>query len=247
MKQFITTFGRKISLIETRNFESLVSEVANSSCNSVFFCNVHMLMLSQEDPVLASAMDDADWVFADGVPVSWLQCRISGKDAKVIRGHEFMQAVCARATREGENVGFIGSTDKVLKCLVNNLCDQFEGLTVAYQFSPPFIEGELSSTPAELQSINDSQVKWLFVGLGCPKQEKWIATYKNELDCNILGVGAAFDWLSGQTSKPPIWMERNALGWLHRLLHNPSKMWHRYIIYNTKFIVKAAGVLLRGK
>ena len=98
--------------------------------------------------------------------------------------------------------------------------------------------GALSSTPVELQCIKNSKANWLFVGLGCPKQEKWIAQYKSDLDCNILGVGAAFDWLSGLVSRPPHWMESLALGWLHRLFNDPPKMWRRYLIYNSKFLVK---------
>ena len=240
-------FERSINLEEDRGIERLVSEFADNPGQSVFFCNVHMLMLSQEDEVLANAIDNADWVFADGVPVSWLQRRISGKDAKVIRGYEIMLAACDRAAKKGENVGFMGSIDEVMKCLVSNLCERFEGLTVVYQYCPPFVQGELSSTPAELQSIKDSEVKWLFVGLGCPKQEKWIAKYRNELDCNILGVGAAFDWLSGVKGKPPEWMEQYALAWLYRLLHNPLKLWRRYLIYNTKFVISAIKLLYGRK
>jgi len=203
-----------------------------------------MLMLSQEDPVLAKAMDNTDLIFADGVPVAWLQRRLSGKDAKVIRGYEIMLAVCEHAARNGEKVGFMGSTDDVMERLVSNMRGRFEGLSISYQYCPPFMEGELVSTPEELQTLRCSDIKWLFVGLGCPKQEKWIAAHRNELSCNVLGVGAAFDWLSGSVSKPPQWMERFALAWLYRLLRNPAKMWHRYMTYNTKFIIKSAKVFL---
>jgi len=97
----ISTFGRKTNLVETRDFEGLVSELAGSPNSSVLVCKVHMLMLSQEDADLANAMDKADWVFADGVPVAWLQRQLSGKDAKVIRGYEIMLAVCNHAARSG--------------------------------------------------------------------------------------------------------------------------------------------------
>lgn len=234
----ITAFDRSINLIEKRDFQSIVSEIACNQGQSALFCNVHMLMLSQEDKTLANAMDSADWVFADGVPVAWLQSKISGKNAKVIRGYEIMLAVCKHASRTGESVGFLGSSEKVLQNLAGNLCERFERLSVGYQYSPPFVKNELTSTSKELKSINDSQIKWLFVGLGCPKQEKWIAKYKDELNCNILGVGAAFDWISGQVKMPPKWMETLGLGWLYRLLGNPMKMWHRYVIFNSKFIFK---------
>lgn len=234
----INTFGRSLVVEETRDFERTVTEIAKTPNQSVFFCNVHMLMLSQEDKTLATAMDNANWVFADGVPVAWLQSRISGKKAQVIRGYEIMLAVCERAAKMGEKVGLLGSTDEVIEGLISELCQRFEGLNVVYKYSPPFMKDVLTSTPDELQGIKDSQVKWLFVGLGCPKQEKWIAKYKDELDCNILGVGAAFDWLSGHVRMPPKWMETSGLGWLYRLLNNPVKMWRRYVVYNSKFLIK---------
>lgn len=247
MHERVVTFGIKSTLVETRDFTALVSSLANGTNQSVFFCNVHMLMLAQEDLMLATAMDHTDWVFADSAPVAWLQRRISTKGAKVIPGYKVMLAICERAAKSGEKVGFIGSTPGVMKQLVNNLSARFEGLSVAYQHCPPFMPGELVSTQAELQALLKSDIDWLFVGLGCPKQEKWIATYGNKLDCHVLGVGAAFDWLSGSIKKPPDWMERFGLAWVYRLLKNPSKMWSRYLIYNTKFLIKATGFLFKRK
>jgi N-acetylglucosaminyldiphosphoundecaprenol N-acetyl-beta-D-mannosaminyltransferase len=238
MSKVITLFGRRTNQFGSGSLDNLVQEIAQNSKQSMYFCNVHMLMLSQEDPVLSAAMDRTDWVFADGVPIAWLQSRVSGEEAKVIRGYEFMLAVCEHAAKTGEKIGFMGSTDEVIKDLVKNLHERFEGLNVVYQYCPPFMENELTSTQEELQNIRDSQLRWLFVGLGCPKQEKWIASYKGELNCNILGVGAAFDWLSGHVKMPPRWMESSGLGWLYRLLNNPLKMWRRYFIYNSKFIFR---------
>jgi N-acetylglucosaminyldiphosphoundecaprenol N-acetyl-beta-D-mannosaminyltransferase len=243
----VNIFGRKTIIEETREFGGIVSDIAKKTCQSAFFCNVHMLMLSQDDPVLASAMDNADWVFADSAPVAWLQRRISGKDAKVIPGYKVVLAVCDRAARQGEKVGFLGSTPDVLNQLVSNLSARFEGLSVAYQYSPPFMRDELISSRKELKALKDSGTHWLFVGLGCPKQEKWISTYGNQLDCHALAVGAAFDWLSGTVKKPPDWMERFGLAWVFRLLNNPRKMWSRYLIYNTKFLIRTGVFLIRGK
>ena len=245
MPEKTTIFERKILLAGKQSTNVFVSALSANPRQSVFFCNVHMLMLSQEDKALASAMDNSDWVFADGVPVAWLQSRISGKKAQVIRGYEILLAVCKRAARKGDKVGFLGSTDEVMKSLVSNLCEQFEGLNVVYQYCPPFMKDQLTSTQEEIQSIKNSKVKWLFVGLGCPKQEKWIANYKDELNCNILGVGAAFDWLSGHEKMPPHWMESSGLGWLYRLINNPLKMWRRYFIYNSKFLFRVIIMLVR--
>ena len=239
--------NRNIRLLETRDFAGLTVELADLPAQSVLFCNVHMLMLSQEDDNLTNAMDGANWVFADSAPVAWLQRRISGKNAKVIPGYKIMLAVCDRATKTGERVGFLGSTPDVMTKLVQNLSARFEGLPVSYQYCPPFMDEELVLTQEEIQNLKDSDIQWLFVGLGCPKQEKWIATYGSELNCHTLGVGAAFDWLSGSIKKPPDWMERFGLAWVYRLLNNPRKMWSRYLIYNTKFIIRAGIFLIRGK
>ena len=243
----VATFGIDTTMVQSRNFSNLVLEISKATPQSIYFCNVHMLMLAQEDTGLSKAMQSTDIVFADGVPIAWLQARVSNKDACVIRGYEMVMAVCEQASRMHESVGFLGSTPDIMTNLVSALSKKFEGLHVAYQYCPPFTQGNIESTQSELVRINQSGIKWLFVGLGCPKQEKWIAKYKHELNCNILGVGAAFDWLSGKVKKPPSWMEKYALAWLYRLFQNPTKMWRRYFIYNSKFILKALPKLIRRK
>jgi N-acetylglucosaminyldiphosphoundecaprenol N-acetyl-beta-D-mannosaminyltransferase len=242
----ITIFGCRTKLIETADSNSLAARLAAGPGASVFFCNVHMLMLAQDDPVLASAMDEADWVFADGVPIAWLQRRMTGKSAQVIRGYEMMLAICARAANHGETVGFLGSTQNVINQLVGNLTAQFENLKVAFQYSPPFTENEIPPMSGEIEAIQEAELNWLFIGLGCPKQEKWIAKYSQDLNCNVLGVGAAFDWLSGSVKKPPEWMERSGLGWLYRLARNPTKLWRRYLVFNTRFLLRVGKRLLTG-
>ena len=242
-----SVLARAISLSQDSCPKKIVGKVASNDRQTSLFCNVHMLMLSQEDKTLADAMDGADWVFADSAPVAWLQRRISGKDAKVIPGYKIMLAIFERAVKSGEKVGFIGSTPQVMSHLVSNLHQRFEGLQISYEYCPPFMEGQLVSTKEEIEAINESGINWLFVGLGCPKQEKWIATYRHELNCHVLGVGAAFEWLSGLVPKPPDWMERFGVAWLFRLFNNPSKMWSRYLIYNSKFVVRVAKLLVTGK
>lgn len=238
-------FGRDICLVEGPDLSQLVSVMDQTPCATVFFCNVHMLMLSQEDPMLAAAMDNADFVFADGVPIRWLQKRVTNSTAKTVWGWQLMEAICRHAVNNGQTIGLIGSTSEVMSALVENLETRFEGLSISYHYSPPYSPGELLSTKEELQSINAAGPTWLFVGLGCPKQEKWVNRYKSDLNCKILAVGAAFDWLAGASRKPPDWMEKRGLAWLYRLLQNPKKMWYRYLIYNTKFVIKSAGLLLK--
>ncbi|MFC1688120.1 WecB/TagA/CpsF family glycosyltransferase [Pseudomonadota bacterium] len=237
-------FGRNIELVGDPDLARLVNILDQSPDASVFFCNVHMLMLSRDDPALADAMDDADFVFADGVPVSWLQKKITGADAQTVRGYQLMQAICRHAVKNNQAIGLIGSTPEVMATLVGKLSETFEGLSIGYHHSPPYSPGELQTSEEVLNSIRTSGITWLFAGFGCPKQEKWVNHFKNEVNCKILAVGAAFDWLAGTTKKPPDWMENIGLAWLYRLLQDPGKMWSRYLVYNTKFIVSTAWLLL---
>jgi N-acetylglucosaminyldiphosphoundecaprenol N-acetyl-beta-D-mannosaminyltransferase len=242
--EHINILGRRTDILEARDFHAIVGQFILKPKQTAYFCNVHMLMLSQEDKALADAMDSANWVFADGVPIAWLQKRLSGKDAKVIRGAEVMLAACAHAAKAGQSIGLLGSTRDVMEPLTNNLQIRFPGIRIVYSYCPPYMKEVLTTTPEELASIKDTAPDWLFVGLGCPKQEKWIATYKDELDCNILGVGAAFDWISGRVKKPPKWMESLGFGWLHRFLHNPRRLWRRYLIYNSKFLLQVLKMIV---
>lgn len=240
-------FERNITLVPSGGLESVVEQLSSAKNNFSFFCNVHMLMLSQTDKVLATAMDHADFVFADGVPVAWLQKRLSNQANRVVRGHEVMSALCGQAAQDGKPIGLLGSTDRVLDALTIQLQAEHPGLHIALAKSLPFVDGELESSADEIAIINNAGLSWLFVSLGCPKQEKWIERHGVLLNCSALAVGAAFDWLAGTTPRPPRWMERAGLGWLFRLLQNPRKMWSRYLIYNTQFVLKVGRLLLLGK
>lgn len=240
----IRVFDRSITLIPDYPPQGALDEFGGDAAHSALFCNVHMLMLSRQDTALASAMDDADYVFADGVPVAWIQSRIAGRKAYVLRGYEAVQFLCARAASQEKRVGLYGSTPEVLERLANYLKSRYSSLEIGLMRAPPVVEGELASSRPELDSINAAGLDYLFVGLGCPKQEKWIHRYAGELDCSVLGVGAAFDWLAGTTHMPPRWMAESGLAWLHRLAHDPLRLWKRYLIYNTAFVFTAAKVLL---
>jgi N-acetylglucosaminyldiphosphoundecaprenol N-acetyl-beta-D-mannosaminyltransferase len=235
--------------IEAGTREQLASRLLESMVRgsvAALFCNVHMLMLSQEDEQLASAMDRAELVFADGFPVAWLQRRLGRPDSDVLRGFEAVLEVCWYAARSGSPVGFLGSTDTVLSELKRSIEGRCPGLRIPYLVSPPDLKRDISVDARLVEKINSLGLTCLFVGLGCPKQELWVAAYRPHLNCSLLAVGAAFDWLAGTTRMPPSWMLQHGLGWLFRLLQDPVRMSHRYIKYNTKFLIKTAGLLIEN-
>ena len=240
-------FDREICSGDRQALTGFLKEAIAARQKSILFCNVHMLMLSREDQDLASAMASANLVFADGVPVAWLQRRLGARDAGVLRGYEAVEFVCSQAAVSGAAIGFLGSTDVVLQKLTENLEQKYKGLSINYIHSPGQICEDMGVDTDLVEQINARGLNCLFVGLGCPKQEKWVSRYSPHLNCSLLAVGAAFDWLSGSVSKPPEWMERLALGWLYRLIKNPSKMWHRYLIYNSKFLIASMRLLVERR
>ncbi len=199
----ISILSRNITLSLSENPAIVLNEFGVDGRHSAFFCNVHILMASHDDEVLAEAMQKADYVLADGVPVAWLQARLSNMPAKVIRGYEAILYLCDQCSYSGHKVGFLGSTEQVLTELSAELVQKFTSLKIAYLDSPQFVEGELISTPEEIGAINAAGLEYLFVGLGCPKQEKWISRYADKLNCSLLAVGAAFEWLAGLDPVPP--------------------------------------------
>ena len=240
-------FGKEICAGDSRSLGRSLLQAMARGPKSAFFCNVHMLMLSREDAALSAAMVSADMVFADGVPVAWLQRRTGTADAGVLRGYEALEMICGEAARSGEKIGFFGSTENVLSRLSDNLRQKFPSLKIGFVHSPGPVGESIRPEPDLISQINAENLHALFIGLGCPRQEKWVATYAPHLNCNLLAVGAAFDWLAGTTRKPPDWMEKAGLAWFFRLMENPAKMWRRYMIYNTKFVLASLKLLTWDK
>jgi len=242
----VDLFNREILSGSVADLHETVLDLELSQ--SAFFCNVHMLMLSQENSVLARAMDRAQMVFPDGAPIAWLQRRMGYSQSHVLRGYEAVEILCADAAANNDRIGLYGSTDFVLDALVMQLSYRFPGLQIEFVTSPrQFSVSEIALEKSLVSEINAKNLRYLFVGLGCPKQEIWIDRYADELNCSLLGVGAAFDWLAGTTSKPPGWMEKAGLAWLFRLIQNPGGMWHRYLIYNSKFIFQSLKLLILNR
>lgn len=242
----IPVLGREISLLQEDMVPAVLDGLGAGQPETVLFCNVHMLMLARSDPALARAMARAEWVFADGVPVAWLQSRLSGRRAETLRGYVAMRQLCGLAERRGFGVGLYGASDAMLDRLTARLKGEFPRLEIRFRHAPPRIDDEFMEDPEILDRIDEADVRYLFVGLGCPKQEKWMDRHRERLPCTLLGVGAAFDWLAGVEPMAPKWMERRGLGWLHRWLHHPLRFFWRYLIYNTQFLFLATREWIRG-
>jgi N-acetylglucosaminyldiphosphoundecaprenol N-acetyl-beta-D-mannosaminyltransferase len=133
-----------------------------------------------------------------------------------------------------------------LKLLSDKLLAAFPNLRIGGVYSPPFRELTDAEDEAMVATINASGARVVFVGLGCPKQEKWMAVHRNRIHAVMIGVGAAFDYHAGTVRRAPLWMQRSGLEWLHRLCSEPSRLWKRYLVTNTLFIFGAGRQLLRN-
>ncbi len=209
-----------------------------NSGSGYYICvsNVHMCMESHDNPKFRDVVNNADLVVPDGKPLVWAQQLLGAKEAQQVRGMDLMLSLCAHAEDEGWPVGLYGSTPDVLSMLNGKLSQDYPSLNIKISLSPPFRPLSSKEMNGYIARINESGVKILFVGLGCPKQERWMAEHRDQLNCVMIGVGAAFDFIAGQKQHAPMWMQETGLEWLFRLLCEPRRLGGRYFKHNPRFI-----------
>ncbi len=213
----------------------------------IFFANVHMVMEAHDDPNFAAIVESADLVVPDGMPLVWMQRLLSQRNSARVRGYSVMAAVLQRAVELGINVGFYGGSAEVLKLVIERSEREFPGLSVTYAYSPPFRALSADEDSEIITNIVAADPDILFVGLGCPKQELWMAEHRERLSCVMLGVGAAFDFYAGTVAQSPEWLSRLGLEWLFRLAKEPRRLWRRYMSTNPRFLYLAIRQLVRAK
>jgi N-acetylglucosaminyldiphosphoundecaprenol N-acetyl-beta-D-mannosaminyltransferase len=155
-----------------------------------------------------------------------------------------MLHVLEMAAREQIPVGFYGGESSTLDKLVRRMSERFPELQVVYTFSPPFRPLECQESAKITEEITTSGVRILFVGLGCPKQEIWMAEQRGKIPAVMLGVGAAFDFHAGSKPQAPPWVQTIGMEWFFRFLHEPRRLARRYLYYNPRFILLAAADLM---
>jgi N-acetylglucosaminyldiphosphoundecaprenol N-acetyl-beta-D-mannosaminyltransferase len=145
--------------------------------------------------------------------------------------------VCRAAAKEGIPVGFHGGTPEALERLLTRVRADIPALRIAYASSPPFRLSSEEEEARQVEAIAASGCRVLFVGLGCPKQERWMARMQGRIPAVMIGVGAAFDFLAGTKRKAPSWMQGAGLEWLFRLAAEPRRLWRRYLLNNPRFVM----------
>lgn len=211
--------------------------IKEKSSRYICVSNVHMCMEAYDDADFQTIVNGADLVVPDGKPLVWAQKLLGNKGAKQVRGQDLMEALCELSLQNKFKVGIFGGKDiSVLQSVKVNLSKIYPGIAISYEHSPPFRSLTEEEDAALVLSINESEVDVLFVGVGCPKQERWMAEHKDQLGCVMIGVGAAFDFISGRKRHAPSWMRSIGLEWLFRLFSEPRRLWKRYLKHNPRFV-----------
>lgn len=212
------------------------------SSESAYVCvtGVHGVMESRRDPVLRDIHNRAGMVVPDGMPLVWLS-RLAGVDRPGrVYGPDLMLAVCEASVERGWSHYLYGGAEGVPETLIRRLESRFPGIRIAGSWSPPFRPLTAEEDRLAVQRIRDSGADLVWVGLGTPKQERWMADHVDRLQAVILGVGAAFDFHAGLKPQAPAWMQRSGLEWLFRLATEPRRLWRRYCVNNPWFIAEIA-------
>jgi N-acetylglucosaminyldiphosphoundecaprenol N-acetyl-beta-D-mannosaminyltransferase len=235
--------------VDGTNYEHAATEIlgwaSHGESRYVCIATVNNVIEAYDNPAYQRVMEDADLVTPDGMPLVWGLGLLGVRGATRVYGPDLTPILCQRAAAAGIPVGFYGSTPEVLADLTATLARRCPGLRIAYASSPPFKPPTPEEDAAVRERIDRSGVRLLFVGLGTPKQELWMAANSGAVPAAMVGVGAAFDFIAGHKRQAPNLLQRLGLEWLFRLVHEPRRLWRRYLYRNPRFIVLLAAQLLR--
>lgn len=233
----VEVLGTALAAIDYSEAVALVDSWAadKSRARAVAAANTHVVTLARHDPGFAEALGKFDMVLPDGMPLVWCMNRSPGIALRDrVYGPNFMLRMLEQTN--GSHF-FLGGNPGLLQELVGKLKARFPRLGLAGMYAPPFGPWEEEEDRAIIETISKSGADFVWVGLGCPKQEQWIARMKGRLPPAVyIGVGAAFAFHAGQVRQAPVWMQRLGLEWLFRLCMEPRRLWRRFVVYNSLFI-----------
>lgn len=207
---------------------------------SAYCCipDVNQCVLSHDQPSHREIVNDAMLVMSDSTVLQRVRALLYGvRPVVTIKGADMMSELCRRAASDGIPIALVGGkNEKVLRQLTDALSSRFPAIDITLAYSPPFRPMTEVEDSELVNRINSSGAKLVFVGLGCPKQERWMALHKGRVQAMMIGVGAAFDFLSGAVKPSPSWVHEAGLEWLYRLLREPRRLWKRYLGVAPRFL-----------
>lgn len=241
-----TLLGTRVDAISWEQAVGRILRWAQAgSSRMVCLCNVHSLVSARRDPALATALALSDMNSPDGAPLAWLMRRHGWPEQQRLSGPDLMWRLLAEAERLQLPVFLLGGTAATLEKLQANALAAFAQLPLAGSLSPPFRALDDADNDSIAAAVHDSGARIVLVGLGCPKQEKWMASQRGRIRAVMLGVGAAFDYHAGVLPRAPLAWQRLGLEWLYRLAQEPLRLASRYLLTNTLFLLSLPRELWR--
>jgi N-acetylglucosaminyldiphosphoundecaprenol N-acetyl-beta-D-mannosaminyltransferase len=215
----------------------------------VCVANVHTVMAFSEDPALREAVLGSSLNLPDGQPLVWAVSALGYDLGSRVYGPELMLRACARAATSGQRMFLYGGHNQgALVDLALNLRHRFPGVRIVGGYAPPHRPLSDEERAAVADEINRSRADVVWVGIGVPKQEKWMAQMREQIEAPVLvGVGAAFDFHAGRVPQAPNWMQEVGLEWAYRLAREPRRLWRRYLRYNPRFVGSFARQLVEHR
>jgi N-acetylglucosaminyldiphosphoundecaprenol N-acetyl-beta-D-mannosaminyltransferase len=230
--------------IDVVDWDAALSRIAEWAANResryVCICNSHSVVTAGQEPAFGQVVARADMATPDGAPVAWMIRKLGFRGQQRINGPDLMWKYCEQASRRGESIYLYGGAPETLEILQHRLAKEFPGLRVAGAYSPPFRALTATEDADAVRRINASGAGTVWVSLGCPKQEMWMAAHHESVKAVMIGVGAAFDYHAGTIQRAPLIVQQAGLEWLYRLISEPRRLWRRYLITNTLFVFGAA-------
>jgi N-acetylglucosaminyldiphosphoundecaprenol N-acetyl-beta-D-mannosaminyltransferase len=208
---------------------------------------VHGIMMAHDDPEIAGILNEADIATPDGMPVVWALRSFGVSHQQRVYGPTLMLGICTRAVECGLRVFLYGGREDMLPVLEARLRERFPGLAIVGSYSPPFRALTSAEEEQVTRLIRESDADVVFVGIGAPKQERWMYEHRERFPgVTLVGVGAAFDFHAGRVRQAPGWVQRNGLEWLFRLTMEPARLWKRYVLISPRFLPLWTMQWLRG-
>ena len=233
------------------NYKSFVDTIVTlaKSRVSTYVCvaNVHMLVECAKDKAYGTLVNDADIITPDGMPLAKSLKLVYGIEQDRVAGMDLLPDLLLESERQNLSVFFYGGDDELMNRTKAYVLGNYPRLNVSGYYSPPFRPLTTDEENNVINLINVAAPNLLFVALGCPKQEKWMASMKNRLNTCMVGVGGALSVLIGLQKRAPEWMQRSSLEWLYRLAQEPNRLLKRYLITNTWFIYFLAREVVKSK
>jgi N-acetylglucosaminyldiphosphoundecaprenol N-acetyl-beta-D-mannosaminyltransferase len=225
--------GVKISALNMDLAVSAIDDLCMSK-NSHYVCvtSAHGLVECWYNPQLRPIFNNSGLTTPDGMSIVWLMRLLGYNEVSRVYGPDLLLRVCKHSLKMGYKHFLYGGAPGVPEKLAQSLSDQFPGLKIVGTYSPPFRDLTDEEDQEIIRLINETDADIVWVGLGTPKQERWMNDHVNKLDAPVLvGVGAAFDFISGTKKQAPKWIQGSGFEWLFRLVTEPQRLWRRYIQY----------------